>query len=92
MRLFEPEIGDDTLQRLHILHNLSRILAGLRTTDAGMVEETTMAKLNEMEIEDHAIQNNYISLAQAVHCQSKQQLCAAVKVREKCKNGLSDLS
>jgi hypothetical protein len=64
----------------------------LRTSDDGEDEETAIATLNKMESEEHAIQNNYMSLAQAVHYQSKQQLRVAVKVRENCEKELRELS
>ena len=92
VKFFEPEIASDALQRLHICHNLSHVLNSMRTSDDGVDEETKITTLNKMESEEHAIQNNYMSLAQAVHYQSKQQLRVAVKVRENCEKELRELS
>ena len=92
MRLFEPEIADDHLQRLHILHNMSIVLSALVATDGDEAKDTTTARLKEMVIEERIILNNYMAHAKAGHCQSKHQLLSAVKIREKCENEMSDLS
>ncbi len=92
VKLFEPEIADDHLQRLHILHNMSNVLSALVATDDGEAKDTTIARLNEIESEERVILNNYMAHAKAVHSQSKQQLLSAVKVREKFEIEMSDLS
>ena len=75
IKLLEPEIADDHLQRLHILHNMSIVLS---------TEEAAIAKLSELKSEERVIQNYYMAHAKTVHRQSKQQLLSAVKVRKKC--------
>ena len=92
VRLFEPEIADDHLQRLHILHNMSIVLSALVATDGDEAKDTTTARLKEMVIEERIILNNYMAHAKAGHCQSKQQLLSAVKIREMCEKEMSDLS
>lgn len=92
VKIFEPEVASDDLQRLHICHNLSRVLNTMRTSNDGEDEETVITTLNKMESEEHAIQNNYMSLAQSIHNQSKQQLRVAVKARENCEKELRELS
>ena len=92
VRVFEPEIADDHLQRLHILHNMSIVLSALVATDDGEAKDTVVARLKEMESEERIILNNYMAHAKSCHCQSKQQLLSAVKVREKCEKEMSDLS
>lgn len=92
VKIFEHEVASDDLQRLHICHNLSRMLNTMRTFDDDKDEEIEITTLNKMKSEEHAIQNNYMSLAQAVHYQSKQQLRVAIKVRENCEKELSELS
>lgn len=88
MQLFEPEIADDSLQRLHILHNASLVLSGLACGDDGEAE----AKRLKMERERQSIQNNYMAHAEAIHDQSKQQLLLVTKEREKLEKELKDLS
>lgn len=92
VKLFEPEIADDHLQRLHILHNMSLVLSALVATNYGEAKETAITRLNGMESEERIIVNNYMSHAQAIHCQSKQQLLSAVKIRENCEKQISDIS
>ena len=92
VRLFEPEIADDHLQRLHILHNMSIVLSALVANDGGEAKDTAIARLKGMESEERIILNNYMAHAKAVHSQIKQQLLSAVKVREKCEKEMSDLS
>ncbi len=92
VRLFEPEIADDHLQRLHILHNMSIVLSALVATDGGEAKDTTIARLKEIVIEERIILNNYMAHAKAGHCQSKKQLLSAVKIREKCEKEMNNLS
>ncbi|KAL3777626.1 hypothetical protein ACHAW5_006777 [Stephanodiscus triporus] len=80
VKLFQPEIADDHLQRLHILHNMSLVLSALIATVYGKAKEIAITRLNGIESKEHVIVNNYMPQAQAVHCQSKQQLLSAVKV------------
>jgi hypothetical protein len=82
IKLFEPEIADDHLQRLHILHNMSIVLS---TEEADIAKLTDSSrKVAEITSEERVIQNYYMAHAKAVHRQSKQNLISAIKVREKC--------
>ena len=74
VKLFEQEIADDHLPRLHIMHNMSIIPS---------TEDTAIARLNKMRNEERVILNNYMAHAKAVNHQSKQHFLSAVKVREK---------
>ncbi|KAL3808193.1 hypothetical protein ACHAXA_009548 [Cyclostephanos tholiformis] len=71
VKLFEQEIADDHLPRLHIMHNMSIIPS---------TEDTAVAKLNKMRNEERVILNNYMAHAKAVNHQSKQHFLSAVKV------------
>mmetsp|Transcript_20650 Transcript_20650/g.44862 ORF Transcript_20650/g.44862 Transcript_20650/m.44862 type:complete len:1793 (-) Transcript_20650:162-5540(-) len=92
VRLLEPEITNDPLQRLHILHNASIVLSTLVQADDGEENDDTIAKLKGMESEGQVIHNNYMAHAQAVHRHSKHQLSSVAKVREKFDKELNDLS
>ena len=93
LQLFEPEIADDTLQRLHTLHNISNVLTTLLSqTINGLQNEEIKAKLKSMESEEQVLHNNYMAHANSIHCQRKHQLNIAVKTRERCEKQLQDVS
>ena len=92
IKLFEPEIAVDDLQRLHILHNATILLADLRQARGETNVAADAEKLKEMEVEAQALNAKYLGHALAVHRQGELQLQAAVAAREKLDEELSALS
>ena len=83
IQLFEPEIADDTLQRLHILHNASNLLTTLTQCDSGDTnDDEKKTKLKAMESEEQILYNQYMAHAHTVHNQRKFQFKSAVIARE----------
>lgn len=93
VQFFEPRVSDDPLQRLHTLHNASMVLSSilqgnnLETNDGDARE-----RLAKMENEAQSIQDNYMTHAQAIHRQRKYQLTTSILAREKCSEGLNNIS
>lgn len=92
VQLFEPEIVDDPLQRLQVLHNASAVLSAIVEAGEGDANNDAIARLKAMGSEEQAINDNYMAHAESVHSSSKNQLYSVVKAREKCDKELGDLS
>jgi len=88
-QFFEPDIADDSLQRLHILHNMSNVLTTL--IQAANSDEK-QSKLKAMESEEQVLYNEYMGHAQTIHCQRKHQFKTAVRARVEVDKELEELS
>lgn len=92
-QFFEPEIADDSLQRLHILHNMSNVLTTLiQAANSDDISDEKQSKLKAMENEEQVLYNEYMGHAQTIHCQRKDQFKATVKSRVKVDKELEDIS
>ena len=87
VKLFEPNITDDPLQRLHTFHNASNVLSSI-------IEDTdgSITKLDAMKSEEQSIHDTYLRHAQSVHMQRKKQLQESILVKEKCIKELNNIS
>ena len=92
-QFFEPEIADDSLQRLHIIHNVSNVLTTLiQAANSDDISDEKQSKLKTMENEEQVLYNEYMGHAQTIHCQRKHQFKAAVKARVEVNKELEDIS
>jgi len=92
-QFFEPEIADDSLQRLHILHNVSNALTTLiQAANNDDISNEKQSKLKALESEEQVLYNDYMGHAQTIHCQRKHQFKAAVKARVEVDKELEDIS
>jgi SNF2 family DNA or RNA helicase len=96
VQFFEPRVAEDSLQRLHSLHNASMVLSSIsalqRDGIAVSVKRTAQERLARMENEIQSIHDRYLAHAKAIHRQRKHQLCTSKRAREKFSHELNTIS
>ena len=101
LKLYEPEIAGDNLQRLHALTNAAIVHSSLmqennsggdNESSADTITVSIREKLQSMEDEAEALSSNYMAHARAVHERSHAKLRFAIESREASEKDLETLS